>query len=347
MALGRLLIVGLLHAAMLAPIVPLSDALATTAAHRSESEGRRRFDYGWLRAAGSAAFIVGTTLSSWAAGKAGLPSIIWISGALLVIGGFAALILPKLPAEMSLIIEVRPPIVPDWALQLRLAVYRRVLIIAALVEGSHALHDAFSVIRWLAAGIDLSIVSLISSKSVLSEVVVFLVVGPRLVRLIGPGDACALAAWRWSDPVDRRGIHHLPGHVGACAALARPDIRAASFGLHATDCAGGADPAGSDRTIDLRHIVRWFGDRATYPGFRPAVRANGRGCISCHGRALSAGVAAVRRAAPPHECRHENRSARGHFSRAHRRRVRNGAEQFPAPQSAATDLLLHDPADDG
>ena len=30
---GSLLIVGLLHAAMLAPIVPLSDALATTAAH--------------------------------------------------------------------------------------------------------------------------------------------------------------------------------------------------------------------------------------------------------------------------------------------------------------------------
>ena len=48
--LGRLLAVGLLHAAMLAPIVPLSDALATTAAHASESGGARRFDYGWLRA---------------------------------------------------------------------------------------------------------------------------------------------------------------------------------------------------------------------------------------------------------------------------------------------------------
>ena len=38
--LGSLLVVGLLHAAMLAPIVPLSDALATTAAHASESDGR-------------------------------------------------------------------------------------------------------------------------------------------------------------------------------------------------------------------------------------------------------------------------------------------------------------------
>ena len=80
--LGSLLIVGLLHAAMLAPIAPLSDALATTAAHESESEGITLFDYGWLRASGSAAFIVGTMLSGWAAGKIGLPSIIWCSGAL-------------------------------------------------------------------------------------------------------------------------------------------------------------------------------------------------------------------------------------------------------------------------
>jgi PPP family 3-phenylpropionic acid transporter len=84
--------------------------------------------------------------------------------------------------------------VRDWALLLRLPVYRRVLFIAALVEGSHALHDAFSVIRWQAAGIDLSIVGLLWSESVLSEVVVFLVIGPRLVRLFGPGGACALAA---------------------------------------------------------------------------------------------------------------------------------------------------------
>ena len=192
--LGSLLLVGLLHAAMLAPIVPLSDALATTAAHESEFEGGRRFDYGWLRASGSAAFIIGTTTSGWAAGKAGLPSIIWISGTLLVIGGIAALLLPKLPGGDAAHNEARPPIVRDWALLLRLAVYRRVLIIAALVEGSHALHDAFSVIRWQAAGIDLSIVGLLWSESVLSEVVVFLLIGPRLVRLFGPGGACALAA---------------------------------------------------------------------------------------------------------------------------------------------------------
>ena len=68
------------------------------------------------------------------------------------------------------------------------------LVIAALVEGSHALHDAFSVIRWRAAGIELPIVGLLWSESVFSEVVVFLLIGPRIVRLIGPSGACALAA---------------------------------------------------------------------------------------------------------------------------------------------------------
>jgi PPP family 3-phenylpropionic acid transporter len=52
------------QAAMLAPIVPLSDALGTTAARRSETGEGRRFQYGWLRASGSAVFIVGTMLSA-------------------------------------------------------------------------------------------------------------------------------------------------------------------------------------------------------------------------------------------------------------------------------------------
>jgi PPP family 3-phenylpropionic acid transporter len=197
---GSLLVVGLLHAGMLAPIAPLSDALATTAAHESETDGRRRFDYGWLRASGSAAFIVGTTMSGWVAGKAGLGATIWLS-ALLVIGGIAALPLPnlsggyaKLSGGYAAYSGTRPPIVRDWALLFHLAVYRRVLIIAALVEGSHALNDAFSVIRWRSAGIDLPIVGLLWSESVLSEVVVFLLIGPWIVRLLGPGAACALAA---------------------------------------------------------------------------------------------------------------------------------------------------------
>ena len=289
--LGSLLAVGLLHAAMLAPIAPLSDALATTAAQESESDGRRRFDYGWLRASGSAAFIVGTTVSGWVAGKAGLGVTIWLSGALLVIGGTAALLLPKLPGGYATHNGARPPIVRDWALLLRLAVYRRVLIIAALVEGSHALHDAFSVIRWRSAGIDLPIVGLLWSESVLSEVVVFLLIGPWIVRLFGPGGACALAAGagivRWTvaafttDPVLLSLVQPLHGLTFALLHLACMRL----------DRAGGAGPSGSDGAVDLRHDVHWVGDRATHPGFRFVVRADGRTCVPRHGRALFAGAA--------------------------------------------------------
>src|SRR3954454_2376041 len=55
-SLAGLLCVALLHAAMLGPIAPISDALASTAAQASRlGAAGQRFDYGWLRAVGSAA----------------------------------------------------------------------------------------------------------------------------------------------------------------------------------------------------------------------------------------------------------------------------------------------------
>ena len=91
-----LLVVAMVQAAMLAPIAPLADALATTAARTSEFGEGRRFEYGWLRAAGSAAFIVGTMLSGWTASNTGLASIVWFSGILLGAGGATALLLPEI-----------------------------------------------------------------------------------------------------------------------------------------------------------------------------------------------------------------------------------------------------------
>ncbi len=199
---GGLLIVGLVHAAMLAPIVPISDALATTAARQSEIGESRRFEYGWLRASGSAAFVAGTLLSGWGADQAGLASIIWISGSLLVAGGGAALVLPGLGSSQTVSGMIRVSALRDWALLLQIAVFRRILLIAALIEGSHALNDTFAVIRWRAAGVSLPTVGVLWSESVLSEVLVFVLIGPTLIRHIGPGGACALAAGagviRWS-----------------------------------------------------------------------------------------------------------------------------------------------------
>lgn len=68
------------------------------------------------------------------------------------------------------------------------------VLIAALVLGSHAMHDGFAVIRWTGAGITPSVVSLLWSEAVLAEVVVFFVIGPRLITRIGPAAALAIAA---------------------------------------------------------------------------------------------------------------------------------------------------------
>jgi len=117
-----------------------------------------------------------------------------ISGALLAIGGMVALLLPSLPLARTPTAPHRATMLRDGILLLRLRVYRRILVAAALLWGSHALHDTFSVIRWRSAGIDFFTVSALWSESVFSEVVMFLLIGPRLVQRIGPGGSMALAA---------------------------------------------------------------------------------------------------------------------------------------------------------
>jgi MFS transporter, PPP family, 3-phenylpropionic acid transporter len=133
-----LLLVALVQAAMLAPIVPLSDALATTAARRSGTGEGRQFEYGWLRASGSAAFIVGTMLSGWTASDSGLASIVWFSGTLLGIGGAASLLLPAITAPRILSDNLPRSTTRDWASLLQIPAFRLLLIIAALVVGRHA-----------------------------------------------------------------------------------------------------------------------------------------------------------------------------------------------------------------
>jgi len=201
-SLVGLLCVALLHAAMLGPIAPISDALAATAAQASSSSTGRRFDYGWVRAAGSASFAIGALVSGWQAGAAGLAAAMWTSATVLVVGGTAALLLPNLPLAKSSVAKSPTKMLRDGVSLLHIPVYRRLLFAAMLLEGSHALHDSFSVIRWRSAGIDFFTVSALWAESVFAEVVVFLLIGPWLVRRIGPSGSMVLAAGagvlRWS-----------------------------------------------------------------------------------------------------------------------------------------------------
>jgi PPP family 3-phenylpropionic acid transporter len=64
------------------------------------------------------------------------------------------------------------------------------------------MHDAFAVIRWSDAGIGAPVISLLWSEAVAAEVIVFLLVGPALVKRVGARGAAVLAAaagiTRWS-----------------------------------------------------------------------------------------------------------------------------------------------------
>jgi PPP family 3-phenylpropionic acid transporter len=87
----------------------------------------------------------------------------------------------------------RPPR-HGFLLLFRIAPFRNLVLMAALVLGSHAMHDAFAVIRWSAAGIGPGTASLLWSEAVAAEVLVFFFVGPALVARLTPAGALALAA---------------------------------------------------------------------------------------------------------------------------------------------------------
>jgi PPP family 3-phenylpropionic acid transporter len=91
---------------------------------------------------------------------------------------------------------------------LRLPVFRRVVLVAALILGSHAMHDTFSVIRWRAAGVSPQAISVLWSLSVAAEVVVFFVLGPWLLRRLTPAGAGCAGCHGGRSAMAGRSVHH-------------------------------------------------------------------------------------------------------------------------------------------
>ncbi len=178
--------VGVAHAAVLAPLTPVADALALGSATAG-----RGFAYGWVRGAGSAAFIAGVLLSGQAVQRWGLDSAIWQNAALLACAAACA---PLLPNRMAGTAAAPPRDTGAMLALLRRPALVRLVGVAALVGGSHAMHDAFAVVRWRAAGLSAAQCSALWSLAVAGEVVVFLLIGPPLLARLGPGRALALAA---------------------------------------------------------------------------------------------------------------------------------------------------------
>ena len=196
-----LLIAVLLLSAALAPAAQLADALTLAAAEPRQH--KRRFEYGWVRGAGSAAFIVGLIGSGQATQAVGPHAALVLQSMLLIL---AALWIAAVPNDLMMRQTRQASCTNEdrdsfWTL-LRIPLFRRIIFIAALVLGSHALHDGFAVIRWTAAGMSAVTASLLWSEQVVAEVAVFLIIGPALLGWLGPGRALALSAGagalRWS-----------------------------------------------------------------------------------------------------------------------------------------------------
>ncbi len=124
-----------------------------------------------MRGARSAAFIIGSLLAGVAISTYGLWVIIALHAVLMLFVPLAVRLVPPVtvPADDTAKTISRE----DIAELLRLSVFRRVVLVAALILGSHAMHDTFAVIRWTGAGISPSVASILWSASVAAEVIVF------------------------------------------------------------------------------------------------------------------------------------------------------------------------------
>ena len=212
-----LLAVALLQAAALGPLAPLGDSLvlpaaaattnATGQAERPGFDYGPRFDYGTVRGTGSGAFILGSILSGEAVGIAGLGAAMWLNAGLLAAAALSVARVRPLPRAAA---AAMPPAAPyggrpvgrhpgprvghDIGALLRVPAFRRVMLVAALILSSHALHDGFAMIRWRAAGIAPGLTGLLWAESVAAEVVVFFAIGRPLLDRLGTGGAAMLAA---------------------------------------------------------------------------------------------------------------------------------------------------------
>jgi PPP family 3-phenylpropionic acid transporter len=193
-----LLLVALVQAAALAPTTSIADALSVNTARPFLAE--KRFEYGWIRGSASAAFVLGTLTAGQLVSPADLSPVVWLNAAFLVAAACATALAPTVASRAPQSAPTFP--VPEMKALLQISRFRAVILVSALVYGSHAVHDAFAVIRWSDAGISTSVISFLWSEAVVAEVFMFLLIGPALLDRFGVRAAAVLAAAagivRWS-----------------------------------------------------------------------------------------------------------------------------------------------------
>lgn len=183
-------------AAAMAPLGPLGEALTLASTRRAGA------DFGRIRSAGSAAFILGAAGAGGLATWIGYAAMPWLLGACYAAAALAAWALPRAHRAP------RPPVGGTGGLRslfalhlLRRPGFGRLVAITGLVQGSHAAYYGFSSIHWARAGHSPDTIGLLWSEGVLAEVLLFFWARPLLGRL-SPRALMLLAAGagvlRWS-----------------------------------------------------------------------------------------------------------------------------------------------------
>ncbi|OJH76200.1 putative 3-phenylpropionic acid transporter [Vibrio vulnificus] len=146
------------------PVVPLSDALANYYARL------KMLDYGRTRLWGSIAFIAGSTVVGYLISLYGTDMILYTA----LVGGFISLLLSMRSANvMPVTRSEHHSERPKLTQLLTDGPVVKFLLLAALIQGSHAAYYSFSAIYWQQAGHSEEIIGYLWSLGVVSEVAVF------------------------------------------------------------------------------------------------------------------------------------------------------------------------------
>jgi PPP family 3-phenylpropionic acid transporter len=178
LAASGLVLVLLAYAAMsiaMAPIVPLTDA-ATVAASRREC-----FDYGRVRSAGSVAFILAALAGGQAVALFGAEAATLMIAAGLAATALAALALPAGPARQA----AGRGGIAGFLAPLAIPGFRRLLLVSALIHGSHAFYYAFGTLHWQAAGLGEGLIGALWATGVIAEIALFFW-GRGIAARLGP-----------------------------------------------------------------------------------------------------------------------------------------------------------------
>ena len=165
-------------------LMPLYDVLTLSAARRFG------FDFGRVRAVGSTAFMLGALGTGFLIAAQGIQSVAWL------MAGFTLFSLAMLSVMPEAGERRKAGVVVDAVLDpvpLRLPVFRQLLGVSALLQGTHAAYYALSTLHWRAAGLSNQVIGLLWAEAVLAEILVLIFCRKAVARL-GPANLMVIGA---------------------------------------------------------------------------------------------------------------------------------------------------------